>query len=90
MRTPNLKLETFNQKPETENMKPLVYWCRWHEVKLRLRGRDPHAVWGELCFADRIEPFHFDLHLARLTYGKGDQTQQIDLDEMGVAIPVSR
>lgn len=57
---------------------------------MRLRGRDPHAVWGELCFADRIEPFHFDLHLARLTYGKGDQTQQIDLDEMGVAIPVSR
>lgn len=65
-------------------MKSLVYWCRWHEAKLRLRGRDPHAIWGELVYTDHAEPFHFDLQHNILTHGKGEQQQQVLLDDMGV------
>ena len=65
-------------------MKALVYWCRWHEATLRLRGRDPQSVWGELAFADHDEPFHFYLQTGVLIRGTGEQAYQIRLDEMGV------
>ncbi len=70
-------------------LKPLVYWCRWHEAKLRLRGRDPHAIWGELVYADHTETFHFDLQHSILTRGEAEQQQQLHLDEMGVEKHVS-
>ncbi|MEI2607161.1 MAG: hypothetical protein V9G20_00865 [Candidatus Promineifilaceae bacterium] len=66
-------------------MKPLVYWCRWHGATLRLRGRDSQAIWGELVFADHTEPFRYTLQNQVLTQGEGEQTQQITLDEMGIA-----
>lgn len=71
-------------------MKPLVYWCRWHEARLRLRGRGQGAVWGELVFEDRTERFHFDLARSILTIGevdkdgKGVAGRQLQLDDMGV------
>lgn len=34
-------------------MGPLVYYCRWRGVRLRLRGRDEHAVWGHLIAPPR-------------------------------------
>lgn len=68
----------------TNLMRPLVFWCRWHQARLRLQGRDKTAVWGELVFDGRTEPFHFDLGKWRLTIGEGEATRQLQLDEMGV------
>jgi len=67
-------------------MKPLVLWCRWHDAKLRLHGRSDEAVWGELVFPERTEPFRY--HLARqiLTVDEGPTQYTIHLDEMGVEI----
>jgi hypothetical protein len=67
-------------------MKALVYWCRWHEAKLRLRGRDETAVWGELLFATESRPFHFKLQTRELTVGSGTTARHIHLDEMGVEV----
>lgn len=71
-------------------MKPLVYYCRWHEASLRLRGRDETAVWGHLVYKantdqESMQEFRFDLKTWRLTLqtAKGDQVVQ--LDEMGTA-----
>lgn len=66
-------------------MKPLVLWCRWHEAKLRLRGRNDAAVWGELVFAAETQPFLYDLHSRQLTVGEGKESRQYQLDEMGVS-----
>ena len=67
-------------------MKPLVYWCRWHDARLRLHGRSPEAVWGELDFwkEDRQVPFRFDLTNGRLDIQDSKTPRQITLDEMGV------
>jgi hypothetical protein len=65
-------------------MKALVYWCRWHEAKLRLHGRDDTAVWGELVFAAETQPFHFNLKSRELTIGSEPETRRVRLDEMGV------
>ncbi|MFZ0545891.1 MAG: hypothetical protein WAM60_10665 [Candidatus Promineifilaceae bacterium] len=70
-------------------MKPLVLYCRWHDAKLRLFGRDDTAVWGELSFNDRTEPFHFLLKEWLLTIGEGENAERIELDEMGVAVQQS-
>jgi hypothetical protein len=64
-------------------MKPLVYWCRWHEAKLKLQGRSATAVWGYLEFGDgRSESFQFDLQQWTLTV----DGRAIQLDEMGVEV----
>ena len=68
-------------------MKPLVYWCRWHNARLHLHGRDAQAVWGELVFEDRTERFRFDLQGWVLTVGVGADTRALVLDEMGVERP---
>lgn len=65
-------------------MKPLVLWCRWHQARLRLRGRDERAVWGELAFPNRIDRFHYELATRELTVGNGEAARQVYLDEMGV------
>lgn len=67
-------------------MKPLVYWCRWHDARLRLRGRDDSAVWGELAFPEETKIFHFDLKQWVLSIGKEPNVRAIQLDEMGVEI----
>lgn len=67
-------------------MKPLVFWCRWHDATLRLRGRDESAVWGELAFPDETRSFHFDLDNWQLTIGEGDSREVLQLDEMGVEV----
>lgn len=69
-------------------MKPLVFWCRWHDATLRLRGRDDGAVWGELVYGngEEAERFHFDLNSWVLTRGQGDDASAVTLDEMGVAV----
>jgi hypothetical protein len=68
-------------------MKPLVYWCRWHEAKLKLQGRGAAAVWGYLEFSDgRAEPFHFHLQSWLLILNPDDAPRQIQLDEMGVEV----
>ncbi len=65
-------------------MKPLVLWCRWHDAKLRLHGRDEDRVWGELAFAQDTKPFHFNLRDQTLTIGSQDDAQRLELDDMGV------
>jgi hypothetical protein len=71
-------------------MKPLVYYCRWHDAALRLRGRGETAVWGHLVFTtngeESTQAFHFDLQTRQLTLGEGAETKQIQLDEMGVVV----
>jgi hypothetical protein len=67
-------------------MKPLVYWCRWQEARLRLFGRSESAVWGELAFKERTEPFRFELKEWILTIGEGEETRTMTLDEMGVEV----
>lgn len=68
-------------------MKPLVLWARWHDAKLRLHGRTPEEVWGELDFwkEDRQILFRFDLKQAVLTY----EAHSLHLDEAGVEITTS-
>lgn len=68
-------------------MKPLVLWCRWHDARLRLHGRDEQAVWGELVFADRAVPFRYELQTRRLTTGRDEEATIVLLDEMGVERP---
>lgn len=67
-------------------MKPLVYWCRWHDATLRLHGRDESSVWGELAFPDHSETFHFNLDTWLLTLGEGHESRRLQLDEMGVEV----
>ena len=70
-------------------MGPLVYYCRWRGVKLRLRGRDADVVWGQLVAlengAERAEPFRFDLTTWELWLGD-DGARRLLLDELGVVI----
>ena len=65
-------------------MKPLVLWARWHDAKLRLHGRTPNEVWGELDYwkEERQVPFKFDLKRAVLTF----EDQALHLDEAGVVV----
>ena len=72
-------------------MKPLVYYCRWQGAKLRLRGRDETAVWGELVFIgeggeEETQSFHFDLQKSELTLQQSEGKQSIVLDERGVPV----
>lgn len=67
-------------------MKPLVYWCRWHNARLRLQGRDEAAVWGALVFEEGERPFRFDLKNWQLTVGEGEGQRVVRLDEMGVEL----
>jgi len=68
-------------------MGPLVYYCRWRGVRLRLRGRDEHAVWGQLVEredgAERAEPFRFELRTWELQLGE-PPGRRLQLDELGV------
>ena len=67
-------------------MKPLVLWCRWHDAKLRLTGRDAEAVWGELAFAEESQPFRFELAEALLMVGQEPDVRLLRLDKMGVEL----
>lgn len=71
-------------------MKPLVYYCRWHDAALRLQGRGETAVWGQLVFTtdegEATQNFRFDLQTWHLTLEEGGETKQIQLDEMGVVV----
>jgi hypothetical protein len=68
-------------------MKPLVYWCRWHGARLRLRGRDEEAVWGELKVGDESRPFRYRFKLRQLTMTHSDGSSvTLHLDEMGVEV----
>ncbi len=68
-------------------MGPLVYYCRWQGVQLRLAGRDEHAVWGYLVTREggdeRADPFRFDLHTWELWLGDAPGRRP-QLDELGV------
>lgn len=67
-------------------MKPLVYWCRWHNAKLKLHGRSQTAVWGELAFPETADKFHFHLQDWVLTIGEEPNQRVLKLDEMGVEL----
>lgn len=67
-------------------MRPLVYWCRWNEARLRLHGRTADEVWGELAFKSETKPFRFNLKSWQLELGAGETARRIQLDEMGVAV----
>ena len=65
-------------------MKPLVLWARWHDAKLRLHGRTPAEVWGELNYwkEGRQAEFRFDLKRSLLK----TEALEIKLDEAGIEI----
>ena len=70
-------------------MKPLVNYCRWQGARLRLRGRDDTAVWGQLILAgengeEESRDFRFNLQLSRLTMSQEGGEVSFVLDEMGV------
>jgi hypothetical protein len=71
-------------------MGPLVYYCRWQGLKLRLSGRDSRFVWGQLVPADGTDeapqPFRFDLESWVLEIGEGENRTRIQLDELGVEV----
>lgn len=71
-------------------MGPLVYYCRWGGIKLRLSGRDKQFVWGRFISSDgegeSSRPFRFDLERRQLELGAGDNRELIQLDEMGVEV----
>jgi len=69
-------------------MKPLVYYCRWQEASLRLRGRDDTAVWGHLVYnakteQEELQEFRFELKTWQLTLQTPDGEETVQLDEMG-------
>lgn len=74
-------------------MGPLVYYCRWLGVGLRLRGRDEGAVWGQLVSRgadeERGEPFRFDLRTWELWLGEPPE-RWLQLDELGVVTAEGR
>lgn len=78
---------------KTKSRKPLIYWCRWHDAVLRLRGKDEGAVWGEFYYPsagdgdEERQPFRFDLLTWQLTYGAEGAETTVQLDEMGVVRP---
>lgn len=69
-------------------MGPLVYYCRWRGVRLRLRGRDEQSVWGQFVGREEsdasVEPFRFDLRTWELWVGEGERITRLQLDELGV------
>jgi len=72
-------------------MKPLVYYCRWHEASLRLRGRDETAVWGHLVYKanteqEELQAFRYELKTWRLTLKTPDGEETVQLDEMGTVL----
>ncbi len=72
-------------------MKPLVYYCRWQGVSLRLRGRDETAVWGQLVQRDQqdneiSQEFRFDLKTWELLLKDDDGDRIVNLDEKGVVL----
>lgn len=71
-------------------MKALVYYCRWQGAKLRLRGRDETAVWGQLVFPPEsgrpAQNFRFNLKTRQLTIGQGADERTLQLDEMGIEV----
>ena len=72
-------------------MKALVYYCRWQGAKLRLRGRDEAAVWGQLVFVsdggeEETQDFHFNLQSSQLTINRAEGEISLVLDEMGVPL----
>ncbi|WP_420628108.1 hypothetical protein [Candidatus Leptofilum sp.] len=69
-------------------MKPLVYYCRWHDASLRLRGRDDTAVWGHLVYKantteEWMQEFRFALKTRQITLKTPDGEETLQLDEMG-------
>ena len=65
-------------------MKPLVLWARWHDAKLKLHGRTPAEIWGELYYwkEERTAEFRFDLQQSILT----TEDKSLTLDDAGVVI----
>lgn len=72
-----------------KTMKPLVYYCRWHTAKLRIRDRDSHSMWGDLVLLEednRLVPFHYDLVTWVLILEEDGVQKQMKLDAMGVTV----
>jgi hypothetical protein len=73
-------------------MKPLVYYCRWQRVSLRLRGRDEGAIWGQLVQktpegAEEARNFRYFFESSELIVKNGDEEHSFRLDEKGIPQP---
>ncbi len=74
-------------------MKPLVYYCRWQRVALRLRGRDSEAVWGQLVSKsadarEEVSDFRYLLNSAELSViDEQGEERHYRLDEKGIPLP---
>lgn len=71
-------------------MKPLVYYCRWHSAKLRLRGRDGKMIWGDLVYqigeTERSQAFRYNQNTWELWLLEDGGEKRLQLDEMGVVM----
>ncbi len=62
--------------------KPLIFWCRWNDGTLRIRGTDGDLLTGQIEFKyDKATvPFNYHPDTWILNVGR----RMIQLDEMGV------
>ncbi|MFO7662968.1 MAG: hypothetical protein R6X18_10295 [Chloroflexota bacterium] len=71
-------------------MGPLVYYCRWRNAKLRLRGRDDQFIRGELIFIkddrERAQAFRYDHQTWELWVLEEEGEVRYQLDELGVVL----
>jgi hypothetical protein len=71
-------------------MGPLVYYCRWRNAKLRLRGRDDQFIRGELIFIgddrERAQSFRYDHKTWELWVLEEEGEVRYQLDELGVVL----
>ena len=71
-------------------MRPLVFYCRWHQLTLRLAGRSETEVWGELLpngVTEQAQATPFRFHLQTWELQLGDTTpERLQLDEKGIVL----
>lgn len=72
-------------------MKPLVYYCRWQDVTLRLHGRDPETIWGQLVGInadgrENLRSFRYKLESAELIIYDDQGDHHLRLDEKGIPL----
>jgi hypothetical protein len=68
-------------------MGPLVYYCRWQNARLRLRGRDDRLFGASCIFHEEdnelSQPFRFDHKTWELWITEDGETRHLQLMNWG-------